>query len=292
MVEKGNTARLDRNHLRADCESCFGLCCVALPFSKSVDFAMDKLAGQPCTHLQRDNRCDIHSELRDKGFRGCTVYDCFGAGQRVSQSTYQGRDWRSHPETAKQMYEVFPVMWQLHELLWYLTEALTHPAAVSLRGPLTEALQQTEQLCRGLPADLLRIDIAQHRAKVNEWLLETSELVRKTAREARAAEQRKPFRSKQNSRYRIGRGADLAGARLSKADLRGANLRGAFLIAADLREADLRGADLIGADLRDADLRCADLRGSLFLTAAQLSSAKGDSSTKLPAALPRPQHWG
>lgn len=29
-------------HLRADCGNCFGLCCVALPFAATTDFAIDK----------------------------------------------------------------------------------------------------------------------------------------------------------------------------------------------------------------------------------------------------------
>lgn len=28
--------------VRADCSRCFGLCCVALPFARSADFAVDK----------------------------------------------------------------------------------------------------------------------------------------------------------------------------------------------------------------------------------------------------------
>jgi hypothetical protein len=31
--------------LRADCERCFGLCCVAPAFAASADFAIDKDAG-------------------------------------------------------------------------------------------------------------------------------------------------------------------------------------------------------------------------------------------------------
>ncbi len=72
-----------RLRLQADCENCFGLCCVALPFAASADFAIDKDAGKPCENLQSDFRCGIHNSLRQRGFRGCTVYDCFGAGQKV-----------------------------------------------------------------------------------------------------------------------------------------------------------------------------------------------------------------
>ena len=135
----------DRNNLLADCSRCFGLCCVALPFAASADFAVDKDAGEPCTHLRTDFGCGIHTQLRDKGFRGCTVYDCFGAGQQVAQVTFGGRDWRQAPGTARQMFEVFPVMRQLHELLWYLTEALTLKPDGALRVELANAIDTTRR---------------------------------------------------------------------------------------------------------------------------------------------------
>ncbi|EFL28619.1 putative pentapeptide repeats protein [Streptomyces himastatinicus ATCC 53653] len=269
----------DRPDLRADCGSCFGLCCVALPFAASADFAVDKPAGRPCHNLAADFSCGIHSRLREKGFAGCTVFDCFGAGQKVSQATFEGRDWRTHPGAAADMFAVFPVMRQLHELLWYLTEALTLPAARPVHDELREALRTTERLTRGGADELLALDVAAHRDGVNALLLRTSEL-------ARAGVRPRGRGKKKNHR-----GADLIGARLRGADLRGASLRGACLIAADLTGADLSGADLIGADLRDASLVGADLTGALFLTQAQLNAARGDAATRLPSALARPAHW-
>ncbi|PHQ48171.1 hypothetical protein BLA24_32635 [Streptomyces cinnamoneus] len=263
--------------LRADCGDCFGLCCVALPFAASVDFAVNKDAGKPCGNLQEDFRCGIHSRLRERGFKGCTVFDCFGAGQKVSQVTFGGEDWRGSGGTAREMFGVFPVMRQLHELLWYLAEALERPAARPLHRDLRRALDATERLSRESAAALLELDVAAHRQEVNVLLLRTSELVRAKAPAGRKAKDR--------------RGADLMGARLKGADLRGANLRGAYLIAADLTGADLRLTDLIGADLRDASLVGADLSDSLFLTQAQVNAAKGDGRTKLPRSLTRPGHW-
>ncbi|MEU8912138.1 pentapeptide repeat-containing protein [Streptomyces nigrescens] len=261
--------------LQSDCGSCFGLCCVALPFAASADFAIDKDAGRPCPNLQTDFRCGIHSELRPRGFSGCTVFDCFGAGQKVSRVTFGGQDWRQAPGTARQMFDVFPVMRQLHELLWYLAEALTRPAARPVHAELRAALEKTERLTRGSAEELTELDVPTHRGEVNALLLRTSELVRAGI----------PGRRKER------RGADLMGARLKGADLRGANLRGAYLIAADLKGADLRTADLIGADLRAADLSGADLTGALFLTQSQLNAAKGDAATELPQTLTRPAHW-
>lgn len=272
-----------RLKLQADCDSCFGLCCVALPFAASADFAVDKSAGTPCRSLRADFRCGIHHSLRQRGFRGCTVYDCFGAGQQVAQVTYGGRDWRQAPQSAKQMFEVFPIMRQLHELLWYLGEALTLQPAHTIRETLCASLEATERLTRLAPDALLELDVAAHRANVNALLLQTSELVR--------AEARRRQNVPAGPRKLQGRGADLIGAKLKGADLRAASLRGAYLIAADLRNADLRWADLIGADFRDANLCGADLTDSLFLTQAQLNAAKGDDNTRLPSSLARPGHW-
>jgi uncharacterized protein YjbI with pentapeptide repeats len=260
--------------LAADCANCFGLCCVVPAFSAGADFAIDKAAGVACPNLAADFRCSIHPRLRQEGFAGCAVYDCFGAGQQVSQATFGGQDWQRVPETAEQMYEVFPIVRALHELLWYLTEALTLQPAGPIHGELRVGFDETERLANGGPDALLALDLAAHRDGVNALLMRASDLVRAAV----------PAR--QNHR-----GADLIGAKLHGADLRGANLRGARLIAADLGAADLRRADVIGADFRAADLGGADLTDILFLTQSQLNAARGDRHTRLPSSLVRPSHW-
>jgi plasmid stabilization system protein ParE len=179
------------------------------------------------------------------------------------------------------MFQVFPVMRHLHELLYYLAEALARieglPAARSLHRELAQAYEQTMQFTEGRPEILIELDVDQHRKRVNPYLVRASELVR-----AAAFPHHKP---------KDRRGADLIGAKLKGADLRVANLRGAYLIGADLRGADLRTADLIGVDLRGADLRGADLTGSLFLTQAQLEAAKGSAKTRISPPLTHPAHW-
>ncbi|HEV2639048.1 MAG TPA: pentapeptide repeat-containing protein [Actinocrinis sp.] len=261
--------------LRADCENCFALCCVALWLTASADFALTKPAGTPCRNLHADNRCGIHARLRTSGFGGCATYDCFGAGQHVSQVTFGGRDWRTDPETAAQMFDVFPTVRALNELRWYLTEALALPTSGPVREQLRTALARTEQLTESTPAQLQALDVAAHRDDVNALLVRAGDLARAAVRGPRADH----------------RGADLIGARLAGADLRAASLRGALMIGADLRRADLTGADLTGATLNGARLGAADLGGSLFLTQAQVDSAQGDAATVLPATLSRPGHW-
>ncbi len=261
----------EREGLSADCSRCAGLCCVAPAFAASADFAIDKPAGTPCRNLRDDFRCGIHDRLRPEGFPGCTVFDCFGAGQRITQETFGGSTWRESPELAAAQFAVMPVMRQLHEILWHLAEAATLPAA-ALHAEVAAARAATERLA-ALDADGLRaLDVGAHRAAVGALLQQVSDTVRRPAGPDR-------------------RGADLMGRDLRRTRLRGACLRGTYLIGADLRGADLGRADLLGADLRAADVRGTDLSGCLFLSGPQLAAARGDAGTLLPAGLTRPAHW-
>lgn len=271
-------------HLLADCEQCYGLCCVALPYGKSSDFAFDKSGGTPCPNLREDDRCGIHTQLRQKGFKGCTVYDCFGAGQKLSQVTYADRSWRTHPESAREMFDSLPVLRQVHELISYMREVMMRSDTSSLHAAMGKVYPDIERLSDLEPPALLHLDITSHRAKVNILLTQASELVRGSAPSAASAAHKKSKTKKRS-------GMDFLGANLQGADLRGASFRGALLIAANLRNADVRNADWIGADLRDTDLGGADLRGGIFLTQAQLNAAVGDANTLLPDHLNQPSHW-
>jgi uncharacterized protein YjbI with pentapeptide repeats len=276
MADAMGTGPADaRRELRADCSRCQGLCCVAPGFARSADFAIDKPAGHPCPNLRADSRCGIHADLRERGFPGCTVFDCFGAGQQVVQVTFAGRNWRESPDTAASMFAVFGVMRQLKELLWYLAEALAGLPPGPLRARVEDAQQRTLALVDAPSRELEQVDAAGSRARVGPLLAEVSEALRADVAG--------------RGRDRIG--ADLVGARLRGADLRGVSLRGAYLLGADLRGADLRRTDLLGADLRGADLGSTRLADSLFLTQPQLDAARGDDATTIPSGLSRPGHW-
>lgn len=268
-----------RESLQADCQNCFGLCCTALNIVASSDFAINKPAGSPCPNLRDNYSCHIHSHLRETGFKGCTVFDCLGAGQQVSQVTFQGQDWRQSREHADKMFRVFPIMEQLYEMIAYVAEALSyqvdHELSKQLQAEL-ELLQQTTELDANA---LLALDIVAIRVPVNALLLQTSEQVRQHRIKGK------------NSRRLNQRGADWMGKNLKGKDLRGTDLRGGYLIAANLQDANLREVDFIGADLRDANLCGADLSTSMFLTQMQINAAQGDRYTKLPTYIKRPAHW-
>jgi hypothetical protein len=109
-----------RAELSSDCGACAALCCIALPFAASEDFAFDKAAGARCRFLRDDCRCAVHDELVPRGLSGCAVFQCHGAGPRVTRA-FAGR--AETPALVAERDEVFRVQREVHELLWRLDAA-------------------------------------------------------------------------------------------------------------------------------------------------------------------------
>jgi uncharacterized protein YjbI with pentapeptide repeats len=115
------------------------------------------------------------------------------------------------------MFEVFGVMRNLHELFWYLSEALTLRPARSLHVELQLVLEEVQGLTPQGPDALVDLDHSAHRRHVNTLLLRTSELVRGQTPRKRGFTRR-----------------DLIGKDLHGRNLRGTLLLGAYLIGAEL----------------------------------------------------------
>jgi len=171
-----------------------------------------------CLHLTSEDRCAIHDGLLDGGWLGCVSYDCFGAGQQVTQVAYGGLTWRDLPERTAEVFEVFEIVQGLHEMRFLLGD----PACVasSYAGQAAALDAELERLAASTPERLVGADLGGWRERAGDLFA------------AVAAERG---------------GHDYRGALLLGADLRGADLTDANLLGADLRGADLRGADLSGA---------------------------------------------
>ena len=169
MVVRMDTQRAKniRESLTADCSQCFGLCCTALNLIASSDFPINKPAGSPCVNLQSDYGCKIHANLREKGFKGCTVFDCLGAGQAVSQVTFKGQSWRDSPEIGAKMFQAFPVMEQIHEMIAYTAEALSYELPQALSEKLNVQLKELQCLTKRDADHLLSFDIVMYRFPLN-----------------------------------------------------------------------------------------------------------------------------
>ena len=222
--------------LRADCENCFGLCCVSLYFLKTEGFPINKEPGISCPNLLSNFKCAIHEDLRKKGLKGCASFDCFGAGAKIAQQTFKGADWMNHPENTNKIFDTFQVMRQLHEILWYLNQAAVKMNMAD-RKSLFPMIDKIEKLTK-LEADkLLVLDVSACRADANIFLLKV-----KNDMKSHLLKNEKDETGKRKIKHQL----DLMGKDLRKMDLRGADFRGAYLMAANLSGTNLKGADFIG----------------------------------------------
>ena len=203
------------------------------------------------------------------------AYDCFGAGQKVTQTVYQGKSWRDKDVKPDEMYRVFLVVYQLHQMLWYLNEAALLLSAADIYEKIESAIQDLDRQTRQTPEALLKTDLEACREKTNWLLKEVWQRVQKTAKA--------PAEAKKS--------VDFIGRDFKKSVLDGQDFSMSLLIAANLEGCSLRGANFLGADIRDANFKNADLRESIFLTQPQVNSAKGNAHTKLPEFIICPEIW-
>lgn len=96
---------------------------MALHFDEGEDFALHKPAGLPCPNLDNTLTCTIFDHLEESGFSGCARYDCRGAGQRVTQEVFAGKNWLDTPKLAVPMTRAFAAMRAVHEGLELLVAA-------------------------------------------------------------------------------------------------------------------------------------------------------------------------
>ena len=92
------------------------------------------------------------------------MFDCFGAGQQLTQVTFGGRTWREDPALAAAQFAVLPVMRQLHEILWYLAEALALPAAAPLHAEVARPAGAPRCSPPAAPRSSTGLDVGAHRA--------------------------------------------------------------------------------------------------------------------------------
>lgn len=159
-----------RATLRADCARCQALCCVGLPFDRGESFGFDKPADVACHYLDASCRCGIHGELAARGQAGCAGYDCYGAGQRITQELFAGVSWQRDPEARAPLLEAFRRLTRVHELRLLLHEAerlmLSRPRARE-REQLLTRLEPAHGLSR---ERLAALELAELEAAVQGWL--------------------------------------------------------------------------------------------------------------------------
>lgn len=254
--------------LKIDCAKCCGLCCIALYCSKTDGFPADKVAGVPCKNLLSDYKCLIHNDLYKKNMKGCLSYECFGAGQKVTQHIYKNSSWKNSNINKQKMFDVFTTIFQLHQMLWYLLEAI-NLCEDNQKSEIDNLIIENENITTKSTDEILNFDIEKYRQKVN--------LILKSIVD-------------QYDKFKSGT-LNYIGKNFKNKDFDGKNFSMSLLIGSNFNGCSFNKASFLGADMRDANLKNADLSGSIFLTQMQINSAKGNSNTKLPSHISRPKTW-
>jgi len=159
-----------RSSLEPDCDKCSALCCIAPSFAKSESFAFDKTAGVRCKHMTDDYRCEIHNVLPDKGHQGCVDYQCYGAGQKVTQDIYQGRTWMTHPDEAEEIFSVYFAVKAVHELLGYLAGGLALCEDPQISDEIEKMQDELEEMTLVDPQALKDIQLPPLEKRVSSLL--------------------------------------------------------------------------------------------------------------------------
>ncbi len=253
-----------QEEMKADCSQCCGLCCAALYFAKMDGFPYDKQAMEACHYLLEDYRCQIHPQLVEKGLSGCIGYDCFGAGQFITQIRYKKETWKQNKEIEKEMFEVFPIVFQLFQIRYYILEAKRIAKDATSISKLQYLYNENELIANAPTSELLQFSLDEYRASVNK-------IIKDVLRN-----------------LHLKRVNHCLGKNFAKQNLDSNDFTMTLLIATNFEGCQFGKSVFLGADTRDANFKNADLSQALFLSQEQVNRAKGNCDTKLPKHLSYP----
>jgi hypothetical protein len=123
-------------------------------------------------HLNEVHRCTIYAKRRTLGYPACEGFDCFGAGQWVTQRLFGGAEWTDSPELASRMFAAYR-HWMPRFQAAAMIEAAIPLVRDDARSPL--AARMAELTSRGSADNLNEAD--EHRLRA-----ETLKLIREALR--------------------------------------------------------------------------------------------------------------
>ena len=77
------------------------------------------------------------------------------------------------------MFQVFPIMEQIHEMIAYTAEALSYDIPHALSDNLSVQLKELQNLTKLDAEQLLSLDLVMYRFPLNKLLSETSDYIRR-----------------------------------------------------------------------------------------------------------------
>ncbi len=180
--------------------------------------------------------------------KGCLGYDCLGAGQFAVQKNVPAN---------QDMFAVYRKLFSLHQMLWYLGEALLQKETASFHGELQMLIQTLDTVRRQPWKTVLTADIDSLHEQTNRLLKKTM--------------QQKQLRHPSPHKHPMGK-------RFTNKRLRSTDFSMKSLLAADLSGCDLQGSCFLGSDMRDCRIAAgtADFTKGPAMSRAEAVQAVGE----------------
>ena len=163
--DEGLREKLD---LKADCASCFGLCCVALPFAASADFAIDKDAGRavPATCGTTSAAASTRDLRAARASRAAPSTTASAPGRRSSRSPSAGGTGGGRRTRPRRMFERLPGHAPApRAALVPGRGADAAPPARRSTASSAPRCDETERLTAAAPTSWRTLDVAAHRRR-------------------------------------------------------------------------------------------------------------------------------
>ena len=165
--------------LTSDCSQCTALCCITMGFFAEQGFGFNKPANTPCPHLSTDFKCTIHAERAAAGFGGCIMYDCHGAGQRVTRAFHLKLALSRPQRETNKVVELFRRVQTMHEMMALLHTAISHLRDEKLVNDFTATFTHVDAQCASLldGGDIDEVAIHQRVSEMLASLKEQTEVL-------------------------------------------------------------------------------------------------------------------
>ena len=172
------------------------------------------------------------------------------------------------------MFNVFNIVRQLHEIIWFLYSILdTIDEELTFEG--LQLINEIKIITNSSANEIEKANLKLLRQRAKKLMLKAF-FIQREENKIKGED----YKNK-----------DFAGKDLRKIKLIGADLESACLIGANLSGNHLGYANLLACDMRGTNIKGADLSSSMFITQHQVNASIGDENTKLPEYLERPNHW-
>lgn len=112
----------------------------------------------------------IFQKRTQLGFAGCVTYNCFGAGQRVTQEVFNGKTWRENDHLKQQMGAALSVLRRIHEQLSLLRASKKLPLSKEEHSSVEFLENELSQKEKWTEADLQHFPIEQTEKKILSFL--------------------------------------------------------------------------------------------------------------------------